>query len=172
MIEKREKKNLMEYVTKAEPEVNKLLRKGKADVDGLFDGLFTIGSVPNNKLYRYLPKCFVDKVEDCYCDKGYLSCSIDPSCFIFRVGNCSHLACLVISLPSETKRINVNEIFPECNDEGEFILPRGLRLHLIHTKRYEKEEFDELLDSINIMVRSDCLIKCGIKSITKYELSL
>ena len=48
---------LLEYVTSAEPELNKLLRNGNLPIETEeFDSLFSFGDIPE-KLYRLLPGC-------------------------------------------------------------------------------------------------------------------
>lgn len=172
-MENREKNNLKEYVTKADPEVNKLLRKGEADVDGLFDGLFLYGKTPET-LYRYLPNCNVNILDNIYCDKGYLSCSKDSSKFIGKV-DASDLAVLIIKIPHKTCRIDVNEILDGCNDEGEFILPRETKLYEIrNSERFETEDgLTRFIDSVCPDERYRSLTDIyHIESITSYYLEL
>lgn len=162
---------LKDYVAEAEPLVNKLLRKGKTEIEGLFDHKFTVGDTPET-LYRYQPNCDVNISEDgIFCDKGYLSCSDDASGFISKVDG-QDIACLIIKMPSKTSRIVVGELLTDHNDEGEYILPRGLKFKITRLKQYKtKEELDEFIESFEIRESSQCLKDMyKINSITTYEL--
>lgn len=166
-----ELESLKVYVESAEPRVNQLLREGKTECEGLFDHKFTVGDTPET-LYRYQPNCSVNISEDgIFCDKGYLSCSDDASGFISKVDG-QDIACLIIKMPSKTSRIVVGELLADHNDEGEYILPRGLKLCITQSPRIFKN--DEQLKEFMEIVNFDYSFKFirEFNSITVYNLSL
>lgn len=132
-----EQEALLNYVCQGSPEVNVILRTNNGDLEGkTFDGLFTIGDVPN-PLYHLMNNEHVVIGEDnIMTDPAYLSCTSDVDNFIARVEG-THIACLKIQIESPSSRINVQELLPDQNDEGEFILPRGSRLLLTETTHYQ-----------------------------------
>lgn len=172
MVTEQEKQFLKQYIESACPEVNKLLREDSENIYGLFDNLFTVGETPP-QLYRFLPNSQVRIYENQYCDKGYLSCSDDIN-KIFDHFSDENLACFVIQMPSRTSRIVVNEIFPEQNNEGEYILPHGLELVVSGSKQYASDnDLEEFICSFNICERTNTFREVlRIKSITVYHISI
>lgn len=174
METEQEKQFLKQYIESACPgaEVNKLLRQESKNICGLFDNLFSFGETPS-RLFRLLPNSYVKLSNNRYCDKGYLSCSDDIDKVISHFSS-EDLACFVIQMPSRISRIVVNEIFPEQNNEGEYILPHGLELVVRNTQQFVTDnDLTELISSFdiseNIKSFRDIL---RIKSITVYHMSI
>lgn len=119
------------YVESAEPEINKFLRAGIVTEDvPLFDLLFKEADVPDI-LFRLLPVENVNIIDGIICDPAYMSCTNDIDKFIDKVRG-ENIACLKINMHSPFHRISVNEVLPNHNDEGEYILPRNLRLNVLN----------------------------------------
>lgn len=145
--------NLRKYVDSSEPSVNKELRNGVKEPEGLFDELFEVTDI-QQPLYRWLPEQFVQFNNGVYSDKGYLSCSKDVDMFISKLdGNSNKIACFQILLPDSFPIIDVNEKLSGHNDEKEIILPRNLKF--VQTEEpieFDKQNFNaflELVDSIS-----------------------
>jgi len=161
---------LQEYVIKEEPTVNKLLRSGEEQVAGLFDGLMTTLDSPK-ALFRWLPNQYMYVIDNnLYQDKAYYSCSSRFDAFIGRVDG-SNLACLKIETGDSFQGVDVNELLPDYNDEGEFILPHGHVFRVNQSTVYTDNEFDKLLLKEGSNERHNTLTDVyHIKSITVYEM--
>lgn len=70
-----------------------------------------------------------------FLDPAYLSCTDDVDKYLGRI-NSNDIACMIINVPSPFQRIVVNEMLPNFNDEGEYILPRNLRLRRTTYQQY------------------------------------
>ena len=106
------------YVESAEPEINQNLRAGIITEDvHLFDSLFIEADVPI-KLFRLLPIEKVNIIDGIICDSAYMSCTKDIDKFIDKVRG-ENIACLKINMHSPFRRICVNELLPNHNDEGD-----------------------------------------------------
>lgn len=127
---------LRDYVQNAEPQINQELRFGRDCPDAvIFDKLFVNGEVPDT-LYRLVPNkniCFDN--DGFFLDPAYLSCTDDVDKYLGRI-NSNDIACMIINVPSPFQRIVVNEMLPNFNDEGEYILPRNLRLRRTTYQQY------------------------------------
>ena len=161
---------LKDYVKCDKPTVNKLLRSGEGQVTGLFDGLMTTLEAPK-VLFRWLPNHFMHVIDNnWYQDKAYYSCSNRFDSFIGRVDG-ENLACLKIKTDNSFQGVNVNELLPDYNDEGEYILPHGHAFHVNKCTVYADNEFDKLLLKEGSDERSNTLTDLyHIKSITVYEM--
>lgn len=162
-------KNLESYLSQAEPLVNKDLRAGNKSLL-TFDGLFEEGEIPQ-KLYRLMPNESVVIHNQMMCDLGYLSCTTSIDNFISHTSG-EHIACLKILLDSPQKRIKVNDLLPNANDEGEYILPANTRLKLINQYTYsDNEQFKKLIEQEELHIGSKELTNIyRIKSVTLYLL--
>ena len=140
---------LRRYVTEAEPLINKQLRLNNADANevALFDSLFSNSDIPKY-MYRWLPSYYVTIIDDILTDNAYLSCSSNPGSFINHVSD-KDLACYMINTCEELKTINVNALLPNHNNEGEYILPRGIKLEVTADKLYKQSEFSHFLREIH-----------------------
>ena len=136
------------YVESAEPEINQNLRAGIITEDvHLFDSLFIEADVPI-KLFRLLPIEKVNIIDGIICDSAYMSCTKDIDKFIDKVRG-ENIACLKINMHSPFRRICVNELLPNHNDEGEFILPRNLKLKVLNHQRFNDAiSFSSFLDLV------------------------
>lgn len=165
--------SLEKYVSEACPEVNQNLRKGGTEIEGLFDGLFEVGKTPE-KLYRFIPNQYIEiSIEGHYSDKAYLSCTKDTS-YVISHFTTDNLAFLIINLPLMTKRIVVKELLPNHNDEGEYILPRGLVL-LVDNESTKYETDTELrcfIEKYNCSSSVKELRALNVKCITCYNCKL
>ena len=166
---------LIGYVSNSEP-INSILRKGLyiPEID-ILDGLFTKGEVPHF-LYRLLPNdnIIIDE-NGTIIDSAYLSCSGNFDDFIDNVGPTKHLACLRIESVSPIERINVRELLPDFNDEGEIILSRNLVLNVIGIDNYDGiDQFEVFLKKVDCDSTSPLeLYKVmGIEKITLYSLKV
>ncbi len=163
---------LKRYLKELEPKVNYELRNGSKS-KLTFDSLFENGKVPH-VLYRMLPNDFVKiDYQGFMCDSGYLSCTTSIDNFIEHTTG-EHIACLKIYLDSPRRRIVVNELVPESNDEGEYILPTNTKLQFISKSTYsDEEQFEKLIEKENLMSSGQELKSIyGIKSITIYEFNI
>lgn len=139
---------LRHYVTEAEPIINRQLRSGIEDGEAirLLDSLFTDNKHPKY-LYRWLPSQYVTLHNNKMIDKAYLSCSKDVDYFANHVTD-RDLTCCKINT-SGCKTIDVCTLLPDCNNEGEFILPRNLVLEVTADKLYRQTEFTQFLRDIH-----------------------
>lgn len=142
--------NLRNYVSEACPTVNSLLRCNEEASSYAFDSLFIEGTVPS-PLYRLIDNENINIQDGIFTDPGYLSCSDSIDSFIAHVSG-SEVACLQFNIPAVFNRVDIRSLIPEHTDEGEIILPRGLRFRVDHVRRYStREEIQEFLE----MVQSD-----------------
>lgn len=143
---------LLEYVTNSAPRLNKLLRNSESSPDiEIFDSLFSRIRV-QEKLYRLLPeKSFKLSDGNVYYDEAYLSTSISIDNYIDRFPNTIRdIVCMEIETGGETECINIMKYLPNQNEEGEFILPRNLKLYLQDQIIYSKEKgFKNFLEEVN-----------------------
>ena len=168
--QKEELEVLKTYVKDSAPKVNKLLRSEEVLVDGLFDGLIKTMHKPKI-LFRWLPNQYMYVIDNnLYQDKAYYSCSSRFDAFIGRVDG-SNLACLKIETGDSFQGVDVNELLPDYNDEGEFILPHGHVFRVNQSTVYTDNEFDKLLLKEGSNERHNTLTDVyHIKSITVYEM--
>lgn len=166
-----ELENLKLYLQQAEPEVNKALRNGD-ESDLTFDSLFQRGNVPPF-LYRMLSIEHVAIKDDVVQDPAYLSCTTSIDNFIEHVTG-SHIVCFKIQMNPPANRICVQEIEPNMNDEGEYILPRNSRIQVISSTTYSTNiEFEELCEQEELELSGKMLMDLyHIESITLYEMEL
>lgn len=161
---------LKEYKNNSDT-INQKLREGCENPD-IIDDLFSDRDVPPT-LYRFLANQYIKFDGDIFCDPAYLSCTDNVDNFICKVPT-DHLACLAIELESPTSCIYVKDLLTDYDDEGEFILPRNIKLRLIKEKSKDYnniEEFDMFLDQVNSYTGSDELYYArGIKTISLYTL--
>lgn len=127
---------LRDYVQNAEPQINQELRVGKDCPNAvIFDSLFVSGEVPDT-LYRLVPNSIINFDNDgIFLDPAYLSCTDDVDKFLGGISS-NDIACMIINVPSPFQRIVVNEVLPDYNDEGEYILPRNLGLRKTDHQQY------------------------------------
>lgn len=137
--------------------INQQLREGSDNPDlYAIDDLFSEREVPPT-LYRLIDNNFVKSDGDVFCDPAYLSCTDDIDNFICKVPT-NHLACLIIKLDSPTSCIYVEELLPEFDGEGEYILPRSLKLQLVNDSAKvlkSIDEFDKFLEENNSYTGSE-----------------
>lgn len=161
------------YVESSEPIINQQLRLGIVTEDvERFDASFIEGDVPE-VLFRLLPVDCVKIIDNHICDLGYISCTDDLDKFIDKVGG-DCIACLMIRIPSPHSRISVRDILPDHNDEGEFILPRNLRMRVINSRHFDDiVGFTEFLDIVGSFETAETLsdIYC-FRRIDLYEVEL
>lgn len=161
------------YVESAEPIINKDLRAGIISEDVLiFDSFFNEAEVPEI-LFRLLPFENVHIIDGILCDPGYLSCTHNIDKFIDKVGG-EKIACMKIHMRSPFPRIFVNDILPEHNDEGEYILPRNLKLIVSsHEQFNDAEHFASFLDLVGSSESVETLTDIyHFKGIELYELEI
>ena len=154
--------------------INNQLRDGYITTENTaIDALFSEIEVPST-LYRLIDNKHVQFESDIFCDSAYLSCTDEVDNFIHKTGPKQHLACLKINIPSPFPCINVKELLTEHDDEGEYILPRKLRLKLVEKpKDYSGVlQFDEFLADYDCYISSDQLWGEGIKTISLYTLEI
>ena len=154
--------------------INNQLREGNESPEfTVIDELFSEIEVPPT-LYRLIDNVHIHFESGIFCDSAYLSCTDEVDNFIHKTGPKQHLACLNINMPSSFPCINVKELLTEYDDEGEFILPRNLRLKLLeHPKVYsDVRQFDEFLDKYDCSIGSNQLRGEGIKTISLYTLEI
>lgn len=139
--------NLKKYVSEAYPTVNQLLRNGMDASMYTFDSLFEEGSIPQ-PLYRLTDNKYIHIKDGIFADKGYLSCTYNFDSVIAHVKGVN-IACLQFDMPKRFECINVCVLLPENNNEGEIILPRGLRFKVEKIQEYSTpSEIQEFLDNI------------------------
>lgn len=147
---------LKEYKNKSD-DINQGLREGIDNPDlYAIDELFSEIEVPST-LYRFLDNQYVKFDGEIFCDPAYLSCTDDIDNFICKVPT-NHLACLIIKLDSPTSCIYVEELLPEFDGEGEYILPRSLKLQLVNDSAKvlkSMDEFDKFLEENNSYTGSE-----------------
>lgn len=163
---------LEEYVSKASPKVNQLLRDNMDALEYTFDSLFEEGIVPQ-PLYRFVDNNHVHIQNGIFTDKGYLSCTSDFDSFLNHTSG-NEVACLQFDIPSPFWRIDVQALLPHSNNESEIILPRGLRFSLERMQTYSTdEEIQELLDNVgSVSSAKEVFDLYGINAIHYYKLSL
>ena len=167
-----EKYNLEEYVVKASPKVNQLLRGNIDASEYTFDSLFEKGIV-SQPLYRLINNEHIHIQDGIFADKGYLSCTSEFDSFIHHVDGVNG-ACLQFNIPDSFQRIDVHALLPDHTDEGEIVLPRGLQFSVESVQEYATpSEIQNFLDNIGSIssAKEICGIY-GIKTITYYRLSL
>ena len=167
-----EKYNLEEYVVKASPKVNQLLRNDMDASKYTFDSLFEKGIVPK-PLYRLINNDHIRIQDGIFTDKGYLSCTSDFDSFINHVEG-EKIACLQFDMPDSFERIDVHALLPDYNNEREIILPKGLRFLIEPIQVYSTpSEIQNFLDNIGSVssAREICDLY-GMKSIYLYKLLL
>lgn len=167
-----EKYNLEEYVVKASPKVNQLLRGNIDASEYTFDSLFEKGIV-SQPLYRLINNEHIHIQDGIFADKGYLSCTSEFDSFINHVEG-EHIACLQFDIPNSFERIDVCSLLPNYNDESEIILPRGLQFRVEEIQTYSTySEIDHFLNNVGSYssAKEICDIY-GVKTITNYRLSL
>lgn len=172
-MKKNSEESLRAYVTSAAPSVNEALRNNQIEaVQGELDALdqcFT--PIPDAKtLYRFMPASAVKPdSQNQIMDKGYQSCSDDMD-LLFDHFSSDDLACLVITCPQGQLAIDVTACLPEGNNEGEFILPRGIRLQVEQTETYLPEDFSHFAEVFDLNVSARELKESyRICSITTYR---
>jgi hypothetical protein len=155
-------------------EINEQLRSGVINSETcVLDELFVENEVPPT-LYRLLDNNIIEFDGDIYCDSANLSCTDDIDNFILKTDPTDHLACFRINMPSSFPCIHVEDLLPEYNGEGEYILPRNLKLKLVDTPQEYNTllQFDEFLDERNSVTGSKELWAHGIRKITLYTLEI
>lgn len=169
---KKELKNLNNYVSESEPNVNKLLRANLTASEYIFDSLFEKGMVPQ-PLYRLINNEHIHIQDGIFTDKGYLSCTSDFDSFINHIEG-EHIACLQFDIPHSFERIDVYSLLPNYNDESEIILPRGLQFSIEQIQTYSTySEIQDFLDHIeSISSTKEICNLYGIKTIHYYKLTL
>jgi hypothetical protein len=77
-------------------------------------------------------------------------------------------------MPSLFPCINVKELLTDYDDEGEYILPRNLRLKLVEEPKVYSSvsQFDEFLDKYDCSISSNQLWGEGVKTISLYTLEI
>lgn len=139
---------LLEYVKSGEPAINLLLRAGKTSEDvEKFDTLFVEDDIPGI-LYRLMPLECVQIESDIIYSPSYISTTTNIDKFIDKVAG-REIACLRINVPSPFRRISVLDVITGCNDEGEYILPRGLRLRVTAHYHFEAGKFADFLEMVD-----------------------
>ena len=113
-----EKYNLEEYVVKASPKVNQLLRGNIDASEYTFDSLFEKGIV-SQPLYRLINNEHIHIQDGIFTDKGYLSCTSDFDSFINHVEGVN-IACLQFDIPESFKCIDVCVLLPDYNNERDY----------------------------------------------------
>lgn len=144
------KENLRRYVSESAPEVNRLLRSKQDASRLLFDDLFEKISVPSS-LYRFVSYNHCENLHegDCFEDLAYLSCTTDIDKCIDHVGG-KNIACLEFNFHDKVSCVDVRNHLPECNDEGEFILPRGCKYQVVQSVVYsDAVGIQSFLDQVN-----------------------
>lgn len=167
-----EKYNLEEYVVKASPKVNQLLRGNIDASEYTFDSLFEKGIV-SQPLYRLINNEHIHIQDGIFADKGYLSCTSEFDSFIHHVDGVN-VACLQFNIPDNFQRIDVNALLPDHTDEGEIILPRDLQFRVEEIQTYSTySEIEDFLSNVGSYssAKEICDIY-GVKTITYYRLSL
>ena len=132
------------------PRLNQLLRNGVCHNDiRIFDSLFKKNTLPQY-LFRIFPQENLIIDSNIITDKAYLSCTTDAENFIGKAG-CGEIVCLRIHTNPELLSINVKEILPDHNDEGEYILYRDLRLKILNNgrKNYDQTRFNMFIRDID-----------------------
>lgn len=154
--------------------INNQLREGNMGSENTtIDELFSEIEVPPT-LYRLIDNKRVQFESNIFCDSAYLSCTDEVDNFINKTGLKQHLACLKINMPSLFPCINVKELLTEYDDEGEYILPRNLRLKLVEEPKVYSSvsQFDEFLDKYDCSISSNQLWGEGVKTISLYTLEI
>lgn len=167
-----EKYNLEEYVVKASPKVNQLLRGNIDASEYTFDSLFEKGIV-SQPLYRLINNEHIHIQDGIFADKGYLSCTSEFDSFIHHVDGVN-VACLQFDIPDSFERIDICSLLPNYNDESEIILPRGLQFRVEEIQTYSTySEIEDFLNNVGSYssAKEICDIY-GVKTITNYRLSL
>lgn len=165
---------LDEYVHSQFPEINYKLRRGKdcPEVD-VFDTLFKQQPLPP-RLYRQLELHNVQVSKgDIIIDKAYLSTSYCFDCYYRDCGK--NVACIIIHIEdSSVKSINVEQMCPLSNKEGEYILPRNLKLKIrLPYKIFTQKEFEEFLEYVHSdQITSWAMQQDGINSYTVYDVDI
>lgn len=155
-------------------DINNELRKGIITLENTaIDSLFSEIEVPPT-LYRLIDNKRVQFESDIFCDSAYLSCTDEVDNFINKTGPKQHIACLKINMLSPFPCINVKEWLTEYDDEGEYILPRKLRLRLVEKPIVYSGviQFDEFLADYDCYISSVQLWEEGIKNISLYTLEI
>lgn len=164
---------IKDYVESAEPTINQQLRAGTITEEIIrFDTLFVEGNMPE-VLFRFLPADFVNIDNGVMCDSGYMSCTDDIDKFMGKVeGN--RIACLRISTSSPYRRILIKEVLPNHNDEGEYILPRGIRMKVVAQQRFEGVDgFTEFLEKVGSFESAETLSEIyHLESIDLYDMEI
>ena len=164
--------NLKKYVSEANPMVNHLLRSDMDASKYTFDSLFKEGTIPQ-PLYRLINNEHIHIQDGIFADKGYLSCTSDFDLFIHHVGGVD-VACFQFDLPDSFECIDVCALLPDHTDEGEIILPRGLRFRVESVKEYATPcEIQDFLDNIgSISSAKEICEQYKIGTIHYYKLTL
>jgi len=154
-------------------DINMKLREGHNDPNlHAIDELFSEIKVPST-LYRLLDNKYVILDGDIFCDPAYLSCTDHIDNFISKTDPTNHLACMAIKMKSPYPSINVTEVLPEYDGEGEFLLRRELRLKLVGLDDFNDiSEFDIFLESLNSYTGSAELWGNGIRAISLYSFEI
>ena len=154
--------------------INNQLRGGNETSENTaIDAFFSEKEVPSI-LFRLIDNKHVIFEDGIFCDYAYLSCTDEVDNFINKTGPIQHLACMRINMVSPFLCINVKEILTEFDDEGEYILPRGLKLRIVDKpKDYTNvSQFDEFLEEMDCYISSKQLWVEGIKTISLYSLEI
>jgi len=154
--------------------INNQLRDGNVVSENTaIDALFSEIKVPQT-LYRLIDNKYAQFEFGIFCDSAYLSCTDEVDNFIHKTGPKQHLACLKINMSSPFSCINVKELLTEYDDEGEYILPRNMRLRLVEEPKVYSgvSQFDEFLDEYDCSIGSNQLWGEGIKTISLYTLEI
>ena len=154
--------------------INNQIREGNVVSDNTaIDALFSEKEVPPT-LYRLIDNKHVQFESGIFCDPAYLSCTDAVDNFIHKTGPKQHLACLKIYMQSPFPCINVKELLTEYDNEGEYILPRNLKLRLVekHKDYSGILQFDEFLADFDCYIGSNQLWKEGIKTLSLYTVEI
>lgn len=165
---------ILKKYKKNSTEINNLLRSSVINSETCaLDELFAENKVPS-VLYRLVDNHLVKFDGVCFCTPTYLSCTDDIDNFILRTDPTDHLACFRINMPSSFQCIHVEDLLPEYDGEGEYILPRSLKLKLVEEPQDYNTllRFDEFLDERNSVTGSKELWAHGIRIITLYTLEI
>ena len=164
--------NLKKYVSEANPEVNQLLRNDMDASMYTFDSLFNEGPIPQ-PLYRLINNEDIHIQNEEFTNKGYLSCTSDFDSFINHVEGVD-IACLQFDMPDRFECIDVCALLPDHIDEGEIILPKGLRFLIEPIQVYSTySEIQDFLDDIgSISSAKEICEQYKIGAIHYYKLTL
>ena len=141
---------LHDYVTAmAEPMVNKILRGGGYSYEiELIDSLFCNNDLPTI-LYRHFEIYEQYKVGQIVEQPTYLSTSRAFSPYYGKLIADDIGLFIIHTSDTDVKSIDVESLLPSCEGEEEIILPHHLNLRIMSVKKYDKSNYNELLNLTN-----------------------